>query len=579
MAESEIRQPIVCVVGHVDHGKTSLLDSVRSTCVAEKEAGGITQAISSTSCPAGIILKRTGGLLEKLGIKLEIPGFLFIDTPGHAAFTNLRKRGGALADLAILVIDINEGLKPQTEESIEILKANKTPFVVALNKVDAIPGWKVISGEVMQDIKKQAAHTKEDFETKLYKIAGSLSTFGFDSDVFYQVSDFTKQIALVPCSAKKGFGISELLVMLAGLSQKFLKGKLKLGEETKGTILEVKKEKNVNLVEAIVYDGSLKAGDTLVIASLDKPMIVKLRSLFEAMPLKGFKVAQKVTAAAAVRMQFADSSKVLSGMPFVVASDPKKAEQIAEEMQEEIGEAIRTDGDGIIAKADSLGSLEALMHLLKKSGIKVGKIGIGEISKHDTISASANLTNNPLNAVVVGFNVNISGDLMGEENVKILANDIIYKLIEDLEAWRAEKEKELLREKMESLTFPCKLKVLRYVFRQANPAIFGVSVVGGKLKAEAQLMNAKGKSLDRVKAIQHEKKSVQEAKRGDDVAISLPNVNFQRQLFEGEILYSDISEYAFKKLKENKNLLNPEEISILQEIAEIKRKEKPTWGL
>lgn len=578
MVDADIRQPIVCVVGHVDHGKTSLLDSVRSTCVAEKEAGGITQAISSTSCPAGIILKRTGGLLKKLGIELEIPGFLFIDTPGHAAFTNLRKRGGALADLAILVIDINEGLKPQTEESLEILKANKTPFVVALNKVDAISGWKIITGEVMADIAKQPVHVREDFETKLYKIAGNLSNYGYDSEVFYKVGDFTKQVALVPCSAKKGFGISELLVMLAGLSQKFLKGKLKLGKETKGTVLEVKKEKNLHLVEAIVYDGSLKAGDTLVIAGLDKPVIAKLRSLFEAMPLQGYKTTQKVTAAAAVRMQFPDSSKVLSGMPFVVA-DPKKAEKVAEEIQKEIGSAIETDGEGLIAKADSLGSLEALMNLLRKSGIKVGRIGIGEISKHDVISASANNRERPLDAVVVGFNVNISGDLMGEQNAKIIANDVIYKLIEDLEAWRVERGNELLREKMESLTFPCKLQVLRYVFRQAKPAIFGVRILKGILRTEISLMNAKGKSLDRIKGIQSRGKSAPSAKKGEEVAISLPNVNFQRQLFEGEILYSDLSEGEFRRLKENKKLLSQEEISILQEIADINRKERPTWGV
>ena len=575
----EIRQPIVCVVGHVDHGKTSLLDSIRSTAVAEKEAGGITQAISSTSFPASILQERAGRLLKKLGIKLEIPGFLFIDTPGHAAFTNLRKRGGALADLAILVIDINEGLKPQTEESIEILKENKTPFVVALNKVDAVSGWKKVSEDLSENIKKQSSHVKTDFENKLYKIAGSLSNFGFDSDIFYNVNDFTKKIALIPCSAKKGEGVSELLVMLAGLAQRFLKGKLVLGKETKGTVVEVKKEKDINFVDSIIYDGSLSVGDTLVIAGLENPVITKLRALFEAMPLKGFKSTKKVYAAAAIRMQFSDSSKVLSGMPFVVAS-PEHASKVAYEIQKEIGESIEVDDEGIIAKADSLGSLEALMNLLKKKGIRVGKVGIGDINKHDSISASVNLREKPLDAAVIGFNVNISGDLMGEENVKLLANDIIYKLIEDFEAWRAEKEKEVLRYKMEALTFPCKVEVLRYVFRQAKPAIFGVRVVGGKLKSELPLMNSKGKQLDRVKAIQHEKKSVQGAKKGEEVAISLPLVNFQRQLIEGEFLYSDLSEFEFRKLKQNKGLLNHEEIAILQEISEIKRKrEKPTWGL
>lgn len=572
-----IRQPIVTVVGHVDHGKTTILDSIRSTCVASKEAGGITQAISSTSCPSEVLQKRAGKLMKKLGIELEIPGFLFIDTPGHAAFTNLRKRGGSLADLAILVVDINDGFKPQTEESIEILKENKIPFVVAMNKVDAIPGWKQISEEVIKDFENQSDFVKKDYENKMYKIMGSLSTFGFDSDIFHRVTDFTKQIALVPCSGKKGEGISEILVMLAGLAQKFLKGKLQVGKETKGTVLEVKKEKTINYVEAIVYDGSLKQGDNLVIAGLDKPIIAKLRSLFEAKPLKGFKPSKKVTAAAAVRLQFTGSGDVLSGMPFIVAD--KNAEEFAFELQKEISDSIQTDGEGIIAKADSLGSLEALLLLLHKSGVKVSKIGIGEVGKADVISASVNLREKPLDAVVVGFNVGISGDLMGDSTIKIIANEVIYKLIEDLEKWREERENELKRMKMESMTFPCKLKVLRYVFRQTKPAIFGVSVLGGKLKVDIHIMNAKGKTLDKIKAIQDKKESLKEVKSGKDVAISMPNVNYHRQLFEGEILYSDLTEFGFRKLKTNKKLLTQEEIKILQEIAEIKRKTNSTWGI
>ncbi|MFC1686001.1 translation initiation factor IF-2 [Nanoarchaeota archaeon] len=573
-----IRQPIVTVVGHVDHGKTTILDSIRSTCVAAKEAGGITQAISSTSCPAAIVMGRAGDLLKKLGIELEIPGFLFIDTPGHAAFTNLRKRGGALADLAILVVDINDGFKPQTEESIEILKENKIPFIVALNKIDSISGWKKVSDDVEGDIEKQSEYARQDFESKMYKIAGSLSTFGFDSDIFHRVEDFTKQIALVPCSGKKEEGMSELLVMLAGLAQKFLKGKLQIGEETKGTVLEVKKEKTMSFVEAIIYDGSLKQGDNLVIAGLDKPIIAKLRVLYEAMPLKGYKTTDKVTAATAIRMQFPGCGDVLSGMPFVVAP-PEKAEEVAGELQKEISDSIQTDGEGIIAKADSLGSLEALMQLLHKSGIAVSKVGIGEVNKTDVISGSVNLREKPLDAVVVGFNVRISGDLMGDETVKIIANDVVYKLIEDLEEWREERGNELTRQKMESMMFPCKLKVLRYVFRQTRPAIFGVSVLGGKLKTGMNLMNEKGKNLDRVKAIQDKKESLKEVKSGKDVAISLPSVNYARQLFEGELLYSDLHESGFRKLKANKKLLTQEEIKVLQEIADIKRRENSTWGV
>jgi len=576
-----IRQPIVTVVGHVDSGKTTILDAIRSTAMAEKETGGITQAISFTVFPVEILEKKCKNLLEQLKIKLEIPGFLFIDTPGHAAFTNLRKRGGALADLAILVIDINEGVMPQTEESIEILKANKTPFVVALNKIDTIAGWKHISDDLRENIEKQAEYAKKGFENKLYKILGQLSTYGFDSDLFYRINDFTKQVALIPCSGRKNQGISELVGMLAGLSQKFLKGKLELKEtEAKGTILELKKERDMTYLEAIVYEGVLNLGDTIVIGGFDKPIVTKIRALFESMPLgKGFQAAKKVKAASGIRIQAPDSSKVLPGMPFVSLKNMKNIKSAEEEVQKEIHQSIKTEKEGIIIKAESLGSLEALLLLLKKAGIKVSKVGIGDVTKSDVISASVNLREKPLDALILGFNVRTSEDVGQEENVKIIINDVIYRLIEDFEAWRKEKAKEIERGKLAELTLPCKIRVLKYVFRQSKPAIFGVHVEGGFLKPEMRLINSQNENVDKVKNIQSQNKSVQQAKKGDEVAVSLPNITYGRQVKEGEILYSNLNETEFKKLKENKKLLNAEEITILQEIAQIKRREKDTWGI
>ena len=572
-----IRQPIITIVGHVDHGKTSILDSIRSTAVAEKEAGGITQKISFTGFPADILEKKAKNLLERFKIKVEIPGFLFIDTPGHAAFTNLRKRGGALADLAILVIDINEGIMPQTAESIEILKANKTPFLVALNKIDSISGWKKQSDDLKEDIEKQSDYAKKDFETKLYKLIGALAGYGFDSDLYYRVSDFTKQIALIPCSAKKSEGITDLLVMLAGLSQRFLKERLVIGKEAKGTILELRNEKGVVYVEAIIYDGVLKVNDTIVIGGLEKPFVTRIRVLFEALALgKGFKVVKQSTAAAGIRIQIPESQNALPGMPFV---SMKNLAEASAEVQKEVLEAIKLDKDGIIIKADSLGSLEALLFLLKKSGIKVVRAGIGNISRTDIISASANLKQRPLDALVLGFNVTAEEEAKSDEKVKILHNDVIYKLIEDFEEWREEKEKEILRDKLSELTLPCKIKTLKYIFRQSNPAVIGVRVEGGIMKAGIQMMNSDGEMIDRIKAIQSHNKSVTQSKKGEEVAISLPSVTIGRQLKEDEVLFSSLNEDEYRKLKANKKLLSHDEISILQEIARIKRKERATWGL
>ncbi|MBS3090374.1 translation initiation factor IF-2 [Candidatus Pacearchaeota archaeon] len=573
-----IRQPIVTVVGHVDHGKTTILDSIRETIIARKEAGGITQKISCTCYPIDLIQKKCSGLLEQFNIQLEIPGFLFIDTPGHAAFTNLRKRGGTLADLAILVIDINEGFMPQTIECMEILKSSKVPFIVALNKVDAVHGWKRNSEKLEEDINSQQIYVKNEFEKKFSMIVEALSSHGFNADIFYRISDFTKQVALVPCSGKTAEGIKELIIMLCGLTQKFLKGKLQISEEARGTVLEVKREKSIIYVEAVLYDGTLKQGDTVAIASFDEPITSKIRILSEALPLcKGFKTMKGVTAAAGIRMQLANSAEILPGMPFSVVKQNNK-EQVIKALKQEIEKTIRTEKEGVIAKADSLGSLEALLVLLNKEGIKVSKALIGSVNKVDLMNAAANLQANPLNAVVLGFNVSVDEDAR-DARIKVLANDVIYRLIEDFQKWLVEKQKEIQRETLEKLVLPCKLGVLRFVFRQSKPAIFGVHVEAGILKAGTEMINAHDEKVSEIKAIQSENKSVEEVGRGMDVAVSMPNITFGRQVHEGDILYSEMSEENFRNLKKNKQYLSADEIAVLQEIATVKRKKKATWGV
>ena len=281
--EQRIRQPIVTICGHVDHGKTSILDKFRGTFVQEGEAGGITQKISFTRYPIEQ-LKKACPLIEKSGIKLDIPGLLFIDTPGHAAFSNLRKRGGGLADLAVLVVAIKEGIKPQTAEVLQILRANKTPFLIALNKIDGLSGWKR-QESIRKSIESQAANVRQEFDTALLTFQGSLQEHGFESALFDELTDFTKQVALVPCSAKTGEGISELLFVLSGLCQKFLKKRLEISDKTRGIILEVKKDKTMEHVESILYDGTLEEGDEIAIASFGEPIVGKIRAIEEIQPL------------------------------------------------------------------------------------------------------------------------------------------------------------------------------------------------------------------------------------------------------------------------------------------------------
>lgn len=577
--KEKIRQPIVTVCGHVDHGKTSILDALRGTKVVETEAGRITQKISFTTITKKTIEERAEIVLEKFKIPLEIPGFLFIDTPGHAAFTNLRKRGGSLADIAILVIDINEGIKPQTSEVLQILKANKTPFIIALNKIDNISGWKTSeNGLFFENLNRQSMIAGQEFEEKLLTLIGALNNYKIEPELYTKISDFTKNIAIVPCSAKTKEGISEILAVLCALSQKFLKEKISVSEEGKGVVLEVKKDKGTNFIEAILYDGNLKASDEIMVASIQEPIKIKIRSIQEAMPLnKGFETKEEVRAAAGIRIQTAGKEEIYPGMPFQVLKNNEDI--IRKELEKEIGKEIETDKEGIVIKAESLGSLEALIFLLKQKQILISRALIGSISKKDVMQANANTEED---RVILGFNVELDEEAKNMKElsqIKVITSEVVYKIIEDYEKWKGEKLKEIERKKLEGLPAICKLKILPYVFRNSNPAVFGVRVEAGMARPEIELINRQGEKIGRIKQIQSEKATLQEAGKGTEVAVSVPGVNFERQLQKDEILYSNISAYDFLNFKKNKELLSQDEVVLLQEIAMIKRAKEVTWGV
>jgi translation initiation factor 5B len=564
----------VTIAGHVDHGKTSILDSIRQTKIQESEAGGITQKISFTTLPKEKIQKRAGPTLEKFKIPLEIPGLLFIDTPGHAAFTNLRKRGGSLADIAILVIDINDGIKPQTAEVLAILKQNKTPFIIALNKIDNISGW-----QANTQAENQATNVKQNFEEKFYTIIGALHSQGFNAELYSKIEDFTQNVAIVPCSAQTGEGINEILAMITALSQKFLKDRIEIKELGKGIVLEVKKDKASNFLECILYDGKLKNTDKIAIASFDDPITTKIRNIQEAQPLnKGFKTKTQVKAATGIKLQITSKEEILPGMPFQVIIEDNTIEEITKEFKEEITEEIQTDEIGIVVKADSLGSLEALLVLLKQKQIQIIKAGIGPISKKDIYLAN---TLPEEDKIILGFNVELTNEAQVDEleNIKVITNPVVYKLIENLEEFKIEKQKEIEREKLEELPAISKITILDFVFRNSSPAVFGVQVNGGTLKKGERFINKDDTKIGQIKEIQEEKNNVQEATKGKEVSISIPGVNFERQLEVGESLYTNLSETQFRKFKQHKDLLSTEEKSILQEIAQLKRRKSPTWGI
>ncbi|MDN5327777.1 MAG: translation initiation factor [Candidatus Woesearchaeota archaeon] len=583
-----IRSPICSVVGHVDHGKSTLLDFVRGTRIVSKEAGGITQAIGASMVPLDKIKEIAGPLIKTLKIDIKIPGLLFIDTPGHAAFTNLRKRGGNLADISILIVDINEGFMPQTIESLQILKEYKTPFIVAANKVDKLPGFQVKKGmPLLKLIESQQPNVQALLDTKIYELVGKLYEFGFNSERFDRVSDYTKQIAIVPISAMLGVGVPELLVLLIGLAQRYLEQSLKLnlGEEAKGTILEVKDISGLGkVIDVILYDGSLSVGDHIAIATLDEPIITRVKALFLPKPLteirenkNKFQSVKKVTASCGVRIVASDLDKCLAGMPLISIKDSSDISEVKERLKADIGEVLfETDKDGILVKADSLGSLEALLTLLRENNIPVRKSGLGNITKKDIIEAKSLKERDELLGVILGFNVGCIDD---PQDIEIISDNIIYRIIDRYNEWLEMKKLELRKQILSDLPSLAKIQVLpNYIFRQSNPAIVGIEVLSGVLKKDTPLMKNNGEPVTRVKEIQKDKESVQELPRGEQAAISLIGITIGHQVKKDEVLYTFLTAEQFRRYKEAKDLLEEEQIELLKEIASIMRKKDPTWG-
>ncbi len=591
----QIRQPIVAVLGHVDSGKTSLLDKIRGTGVQAREAGGITQHIGASFLPTDTLKKICGPLFAKMsGGKEEIPGLLVIDTPGHEIFTNLRARGGSAADIAILVVDVNRGFQPQTNESLKILQSRKVPFVIALNKVDMISGWKKTTTQfISQSVKEQDPSVQTALDEALYNVVGTLSILGYNSEAFYRVKDFTKEVSIVPVSARSGEGMPELLAVLVGLTQQYMQKKIdQTDKSTRGIVLEVKEEVGLGMTANIILiDGHLKKGDSIVVAKRDSTIVTKPKAILLPKPLDEmrdprdkFRPVNEVVAAAGIKIASPELEGVLPGSPVYATSDDQKIEEFKKMVESEMKSVfVKTDSKGVILKCDTIGSLEALTDMLKRQSVPVSVADIGPVTRRDVVEALAVKEHDRHLGIVIAFNVKTLQDAQEEaeaNHIRIFQDQVIYSLLDNYLDWvrddTANEENAIFQE----ITPVCKFTFLKgYIFRKNNPAVFGVRVDVGSLKQKVNVMNVNGRKIGNVHQIQDNGKNVDVAKKGQEVAISIQNVTIGRQISEEEIFYSmPNSKEANLLLKQFLHKLNPEEQSTLKEIVEIQRKINPVYG-
>ncbi len=582
----KLRSPIVTVLGHIDHGKTSLLDKMRGTGVQEREVAGITQHIGASFFPTETIESICGDLLKSVNTQLSIDGLLFIDTPGHEAYLNLRRRGGAIADIAILVVDINEGALTQTYESLKILKSGKTPFLIAANKMDKIPGWRSKPEiPLMESIKSQTTSVQGELDRRLYEIVGALSANKIDSERFDRVRDFKKTVAIVPTSAKTGEGIPELLMVLSGLTQQYMKDRLTISTgPAKGAVLEIREETGLGLtLDTIIYDGVLRKTDTIVVGGLDKVVVAKIRALLQPKaldeirdPKEKFSQVSEVHAAAGVKIVAPDIEGAVAGAPVYAVDDPENLEGVKQKVRDEVSSIrIQTDKSGIVLKTDTLGSLEAVSQFLQERNVPIRSADVGPIVKRDVVEARAAGDTDPLNAVIIGFNVKFAPDieeLAAEYGVEVFLNEVIYRLYDEYNAWIMVKREQAKAESLSSIIRPGKVEILpQYIFRHSKPAVVGVKV-HGMIKPRIGLMNSSGKRVGIILQIQDRSVNIDEATTGMEVALSIRGPTVGRQINDDEVLYVDIPDSQVLAIRQKfmDDLTQPE-IEVYEEIVQIKR--------
>jgi len=488
-----------------------------------------------------------------------------------------------------------KGVEPQTVESLNILKSRKTPFIVAANKLDAIPGWRSQPESAFTaSLKAQYPEIQTELDNRVYTIIGTLSRLGFRAERFDRVSDFTQTVAIVPVSAKTGEGIPELLAVLTGLTQAYLSDELQVTSgPARGTVLEVKDEPGLGTtINAIIFDGTLKVDDTIVIGGRDHPIVTEVRAILVPKPLDEirdprdrFTSVKRVAAASGIKVAAPNLEASLAGSPLYAVPKAKNAKEYVRIIEEEVEKLrIKTDKSGIVLKTDTLGSLEAVTEALTRHGVQIRLADIGDVSKRDVVEVEAFSQEDRLLAVVLAFNVKVLPDAEEEARtagVPIFRSNIIYHMIEDYLRWSDEQRIAGVKAELDALVRPCKAKVLPgFIFRRSKPAIVGVEIISGRLRAKYPLISASGKRLGEVRGIQDKGVDLPEASVGMQVAVSIEDAVVGRNISEGDVIYADLPERHLKTLTTKFPAeLSESDQETVKELIQIKRRENPVWGL
>ncbi|KAG8906155.1 hypothetical protein FRB99_007469 [Tulasnella sp. 403] len=599
-SKDDLRSPICCILGHVDTGKTKLLDKIRQTNVQEGEAGGITQQIGATYFPVDAIKEKTKVVNTEGNFDYKIPGLLVIDTPGHESFTNLRSRGSSLCNIAILVVDIMHGLEQQTLESIRLLRDRKTPFIVALNKIDRMYGWEAIPNNSFRDsLAKQRSGVRKEFEKRTQDTIIAFAEQGLNAKLYYENDNPGRIVSLVPTSAISGEGVPDMIMLLVSLTQQRMTDKLMYLSEVECTVLEVKVIEGLGTtIDVVLSNGILREGDKIVLCGLNGPIVTQIRALLTPQPLRELRVKsayvhhKEVKAALGVKITGPDLEKAIAGSRLLVCGPDDDEEELRDEVMSDLTDLLRfldKSGRGVSVQASTLGSLEALLDFLNTSKIPVSGINIGPVHKKDIMRASAMLEKAKELACVLCFDVSVDKEaelLAKDMGIRLFQADIIYHLFDAFTAYTNEILEAKRRDAAPQAIWPCRLKTIA-CFAKREPIILGVDIIDGTLRIGTPLCVVKTDPATGKKDIInlgkiHGSKSillVKKSQAGAGVAVKIehavyePARMFGRHFDDKDEVISHITRQSIDVLKESfRKDVSPEEWLLIKQL-------KPRLGI
>lgn len=556
----DIRAPITCIMGHVDVGKTSLLDKIRNTNVQEGEVGGITQQIGASFIPVETIKKMTGNN------NIQVPGLLMIDTPGHEAFSNLRTRGTKLCDIAFIIVDLMHGIEPQTIESINILRENEIPFIIALNKVDRLFGWNSVPNRMIEESLTENHQCASEFKNRLDGIILQINQLGINAKLFWENDSLEDTVSICPISAKTGEGIGDLLELLAMTSQPVFE------EELKCIVMEKTIMEGFGItVDVIVINGTLKKNDKIVISTSDGPIETVIKNLLTPPPNRESRVKseyihnESVKGALGVKLIAPNLNNIIVGSQIYLST--QKIEELLENQEIPVSAAFKLVEEGVSIHASTQGSLEALYTFLQQNSVPVSEVIIGDVkNKHVSKILKPKKEHN----VILAFNVHIEKGIEDKKEITIFSDETIYRLYEQYIKFRDEIIRIRKEEACNFMVFPCKLQILpKHIYNKTGPIVFGVKVLEGSLHFGTKLcIPSLNLTIGRVIGIQHNSKDITIAKKDMEVCIKVENTEttiiYGRHFDDKNILCSEINRKSIDVLKEYfKEEITKEELQLL----------------